>query len=727
MTRRLMVLALSLLIVALALVGTPALSQDSPPNLVTVPATSAQATGNWQSLMTMDGPRDGTLVSSGSPDDVLELRFNGPVVEVVYVQDVDMGTLAVEVDGAVLRTINAASQTRVADARTTIDYLDDAPHMVRVYPVRGAVAVRAFRVSGLALHVTAGCVEQDLHLNIRGGVGPYTLSHTDALPTELSAGRAVVPGDGDWRGVAVTGANDERFVVGDVPCVRDTEIVQDGSLELGTGNPYWVETSLLFDDVVIVDIPVGGAHTGIHYAYFGGAGGAGEISTLSQTLTIPNMPAAKLVFYFACNTFSGNDGDYFEVRMDSDVLWTFNNCGAGRNWTGQVLDVSAYADGGEHTLMFYGTDRKGDNSNWFVDTVSIVESTQPLLAVARCVDYNLRVEITGGDAPFSITGTGPDLPQTGLTLGIYTIDGPNMWTDVTVSEEGGDQESIAFGERDCTAPVRTLALFNDLNIISLINTLDDWPDWPDDYGIYLAGTGVTGHWLMGDWDGDYVYTPGVYADGANAGAFFFTNDTGEVPPDEWLSRWIGFEGYPVAGRMDADYNNDCLGVVETWGTPPDDAYALHYTCEFDGPVAPTMYGQWLGRPLADQDGFSGERQYVVGDWDRDGVDSIAVRRGPHIAYSNVSPGESKDDPLVFAVFDLAQYIGDPVPAFYGTLVAGDWDGDLIDSFGLFYNDGFGSFFRRNDLLWNSGEYIVQNVGQPLGDDQWATTWYEISP
>ena len=243
----------------------------------------------------------------------------------------------------------------------------------------------------------------------------------------------------------------------------------------------------------------------------------------------------------------------------------------------------------------------------------------------------------------------------------------------------------------------TLALYNtSSNGTSLVDTLQDLPPAPD-YNTYTANPPQMGsYWVMGDWNGDGQKTPGVYKNGA----FFYTNGIG--PSVTWTGVWVGWLNVAVvAGRFQVGTAHDCIGVVELDFVPSGVGFPLHYTCDLSAGSHP-ISGQWLGIVLTGTDPY----QFSAGDFDNNGYDSVAARRGNLIAWSNVTPSAGTGG------FPLAQNIGSP---HTGTslFVAGDWNNDNVDSFGLFYpSDGY--FYRRNDLNWNSGVYLLQRVGNPLG-------------
>ncbi len=204
--------------------------------------------------------------------------------------------------------------------------------------------------------------------------------------------------------------------------------------------------------------------------------------------------------------------------------------------------------------------------------------------------------------------------------------------------------------------------------------------------------------VMGDWNGDGLKTPGYYA----GGVFYTSNLLNPTQPADWGGTWFGFINRPIVAGRFAGSSHDCIGVVDSGNFPPfGTAFALYYTCDFSQLNPPKAF-QWLSVVLSDTQGFSGTHQFETGDFDGDGFDSVAIRRGAFIAYTNITPGAGH------AAFAYAQYWGSPDLSSEGEFVSGDWDGDGLDSFGVYYPTAH-QFYRRNDLQWNSGIYVIQSL------------------
>ncbi len=101
--------------------------------------------GSWQSQSVASASGGSYLYSSGSEQDVLVLPFQGTTIEIIYVAGPNLGTLALEVDGTVLRTVITTADHTAYHQSTVINYLADETHTLRVYAQEGGVvAVDAF-------------------------------------------------------------------------------------------------------------------------------------------------------------------------------------------------------------------------------------------------------------------------------------------------------------------------------------------------------------------------------------------------------------------------------------------------------------------------------------------------------------------------------------------------------------------------------------------------------
>jgi len=298
-----------------------------------------------------------------------------------------------------------------------------------------------------------------------------------------------------------------------------------------------------------------------------------------------------------------------------------------------------------------------------------------------------------GTATFSLGGWG-------------AVAGTSIYT-ATATDPSGDTSEFSQCMTPGRRPVETLALFVPVPTTpfqppqaGLTGSLSGTTSVPlplSSVWIFAPGlslpSGQTGEYVMGDWNGDGIDTIGVYASG---GVFFYTNDVG--PTSNWLGVWFGFAGKPVvAGRFDGAVAHDCVGVIDNadnWMGSGDTAFAMYWTCDLTPNTNPPKNALWLSLPLPTS-GFGniGPHQFVAGDYTGSGVETVAIRRGPYFVWSN-----------------LAQYFGNPENG--GNAVSGDWDGDGVASFGIYYQDDM--FYRIDDLQWHSGAYKTQYLGGPLG-------------
>jgi hypothetical protein len=160
------------------------------------------------------------------------------------------------------------------------------------------------------------------------------------------------------------------------PPVRAGEIVKDGGFETGTPNAFWDEFSQNFDSPICNTQRCGrffgDPFEGDWWVWFGGPP-VEETGWIAQEVTIP-AGTATLTFQLDITAASGNGTDFMLVTIDDETVFQVMESQRPQYdpWTEVAVDISAYADGGTHTLMFESTTHGGqDFSNFFVDVVAI--------------------------------------------------------------------------------------------------------------------------------------------------------------------------------------------------------------------------------------------------------------------------------------------------------------------------------------------------------------------
>jgi hypothetical protein len=159
------------------------------------------------------------------------------------------------------------------------------------------------------------------------------------------------------------------------------DVVNGGNFEAGPGGGDWTEASTTFGtplcDVATCGTGGGtGPSGGAFWAWFGGFVGGNEIATVTQTVNIPSGGMAVLEFDLEMPSCDGFGFDFFEARIDGNPVFyiddSSNLCGQ-IGYTQQAVDVSAYANGGNHTLQLYGdTVSLLAPTNFMVDDVQLI-------------------------------------------------------------------------------------------------------------------------------------------------------------------------------------------------------------------------------------------------------------------------------------------------------------------------------------------------------------------
>ncbi|RZA20176.1 MAG: hypothetical protein EOP93_06650 [Lysobacteraceae bacterium] len=154
-----------------------------------------------------------------------------------------------------------------------------------------------------------------------------------------------------------------------------TTVTQDGGFEAGVPNASWIESSSNFGTVLCTVGSCGlgggtGPRTGSWWAWFGGTAALEVGRAYQDVLVAPGT--ATLTFWLQIPVTAGNGADFLKVSMDNTELFraTGNATAAYTSYTQVTIDVSAFADGGTHTLKFDST-TNGGTTNFFVDDITL--------------------------------------------------------------------------------------------------------------------------------------------------------------------------------------------------------------------------------------------------------------------------------------------------------------------------------------------------------------------
>ncbi|MGE3465536.1 MAG: M36 family metallopeptidase, partial [Pyrinomonadaceae bacterium] len=157
-----------------------------------------------------------------------------------------------------------------------------------------------------------------------------------------------------------------------------TDVIQDGSFEGGIPNPSWdPETSTNFGTPLCDNGSCGtggGAsppRTGAIWAWFGGVG-APETATIGQTVTIPASSSATLNYWMRNGTVTAPFTDVLNVRVDGNIVQSFTEASVAEGaYTLRTVDLSAFADGNSHDILFEYIGTTTGIASFVVDDVSL--------------------------------------------------------------------------------------------------------------------------------------------------------------------------------------------------------------------------------------------------------------------------------------------------------------------------------------------------------------------
>lgn len=195
-----------------------------------------------------------------------------------------------------------------------------------------------------------------------------------------------------------------------VPMTPDAQLILDPDFEQGTPWPSWTtQTSTNFGTPCCDGGCGNGGGTappfdGANWAWFGGIP-APETATLGQSITIPNGATATLTFQMQIGAVSSPFTDTLTVKMDNTTLMVFTEpATAETGYTLRTFDVSAFANGASHTLLFSYVGQTSGTCNMTVDDV-LLNTSGAAPQVQSAVSRKTHGAAGAFDIPLPLTGT----------------------------------------------------------------------------------------------------------------------------------------------------------------------------------------------------------------------------------------------------------------------------------------------------------------------------------
>lgn len=154
----------------------------------------------------------------------------------------------------------------------------------------------------------------------------------------------------------------------------------DGGFEAGSPNPAWTEASTNFGTPLCSDnCGYPGQRSGNWWAWFGGSTNF-EVGRLSQHVVLAAQDTT-LSFWLRLNSCDHDptDTDDFRIEVDGALLFAVDESSEfcdDQHYRRYLVDISAYADGGSHELVFTSTTHGPGLTNFFLDDVQILASLE---------------------------------------------------------------------------------------------------------------------------------------------------------------------------------------------------------------------------------------------------------------------------------------------------------------------------------------------------------------
>lgn len=197
-----------------------------------------------------------------------------------------------------------------------------------------------------------------------------------------------------------------------MPTCIPAELLSDATFE--SGNPWaaWtIQNSTNFGtpicDTALCGTDGGAAvpFAGNNWVWFGGSTAA-ETATLGQTVNIPSGASVTLTFQLRIGKVTTPFTDTLTVKIDGTTITTFTEPStAETSYTLRSFDVSAFADGASHAILFIYTGTTNGAANFNVDNVSLVGGGVCITPTPSNTSTNTPTNTPTATPPAQISGT----------------------------------------------------------------------------------------------------------------------------------------------------------------------------------------------------------------------------------------------------------------------------------------------------------------------------------
>jgi predicted outer membrane repeat protein len=324
--------------------------------------------------------------------------------------------------------------------------------------IRDAASAACVGVVLTPLSATVMCSFGNLEINVSGD-GNFSVTGTGPLlPANIPTGSNSIAGGaygpGVWTGVTITETTGdlESMSFGDFSCNMNISTVGvcigndlyvgavngDANFDItgtGAGLPMLNNTG----GTQVLTGP--GSWTGVTITELSGDGQVVNLGDFNCVATNTLSASAVCVGADLQVTISNGDPN-FQITADSGTLLTGLATGV-HTITGPVNETNVVV-----------TELAGDTENFPLGNFNCFASNT-LTATATCNGANLDITITNGNSPFSISVTDSNgvMNLGSLPMGTYSFTGPDTFSNIGVTEDTGDLETLNLPSITCSAPI----------------------------------------------------------------------------------------------------------------------------------------------------------------------------------------------------------------------------------------------------------------------------------